>query len=449
MEWDQATVHISMMGWTSISSVFEGIRAYWNEERQQLYVFHLDAHLKRLYQSMKIMRMDCLYSPEQLTDAITGLLRANDFRADAYVQPLAYFTGGIPGYEAVWEDPAEVVITPRLAPSNLGTGKLAHCNVSSWNRISDNVMPPRAKAISNYQNSRYVSTESRVNGYDYGIILNQQGKVAEASYACIFIIRDGVAITPPVSAGILESITRETVRELLENELDLPVLERDVERTELYIADEVFLCGTAVEVQPVVSVDRYRVGDGEAGPIVSRLESLFHQVVRGSHPARIPTGSTRFIPRHEGDAMKPADLDSFWRDTLEELGETPPNPRLTELPEQTHREFVTSAVTLDSFGGQRIRGWYSVPAHRWGDRRVAAILAVPGYGGAKAIPVNLALAGYAVLTLFPRGQGESLQDWDVDPGATKLTHRLGDREQILLPGRLHGLRAGHRLPRWP
>ena len=177
------------------------------------------------------------------------------------------------------------MITPRLAPSNLGTGKLAHCNVSSWNRISDNVMPPRAKAISNYQNSRYVSTESRVNGYDYGIILNQQGKVAEASYACIFIIRDGVAITPPVSAGILESITRETVRELLENELDLPVLERDVERTELYIADEVFLCGTAVEVQPVVSVDRYRVGDGETGPIVSRLESLFHQVVRGSHPS--------------------------------------------------------------------------------------------------------------------------------------------------------------------
>lgn len=288
VEWDQATVHISMMGWTSISSVFEGIRAYWNEEQEQLFIFHLDAHLKRLYQSMKIMRMDCLYSPEQLTGAITGLLRANDFRADAYVQPLAYFTGGIPGYQAVWEDPAEVVITPRLAPSNLGSGKLAHCNVSSWNRISDNVMPPRAKAISNYQNSRYVSTESRVNGYDYGIILNQQGKVAEASYACIFIIRDGVAITPPVSAGILESITRETVRELLENELDVPVLERDVERTELYIADEVFLCGTAVEVQPVVSVDRYRVGDGETGPIVSRLEALFHQVVRGKHPAYTP-----------------------------------------------------------------------------------------------------------------------------------------------------------------
>ena len=281
VKWEEALVHISMMGWTSISSVFEGIRAYWNPEEEQLYLFHLEAHLKRLFQSMKIMRMDCLYSREELREAITTLLRRNQYRGDTYVQPLAYFIGGIPGYQAVWEDPGEVVITTRNAPSNLGTGKLAHCNVSSWNRISDNVMPPRAKAISNYQNSRYVSTESKVNGYDHGIILNQQGKVAEASYSCVFIIRDGVAITPPISAGILESITRETVKRLLGEEMGVPVVERDVERTELYVADEVFLCGTAVEVQPVVSVDRYRVGTGEPGPVVSRLEELFHRAVRG------------------------------------------------------------------------------------------------------------------------------------------------------------------------
>ena len=230
VEWNKATVHISMIGWTSISSVFEGIRAYWNEGDQELYIFHLDAHLNRLFQSMKIMRMACLYSKEQLAQAIATVLRSNEYKQDSYIQPLAYFTGGIPGYQAVFEDPGEVVITTRSAPSNLGTGKVAHCNISSWNRISDNVMPPRAKAISNYQNSRYVSTESRVNGYDYGIILNQQGKVSEASYACIYIVRDGVAITPPISAGILESITREVVRELLEKELQVPVVERDVER---------------------------------------------------------------------------------------------------------------------------------------------------------------------------------------------------------------------------
>ena len=145
-------------------------------------------------------------------------------------------------------------------------------------------MPPRAKAITNYQNSRYVSTESRINGYDFGIILNQDGKVSEASYACIYMIRDGVAITPLISSGILESITRESLKQLLEQELKVPVVEREVERTELYVADEVFLCGTSVEMQPVGSVDRYRVGDGEIGTVTARLQSLFHRVVRGGHP---------------------------------------------------------------------------------------------------------------------------------------------------------------------
>ena len=285
VEWDKAMVHASLLGWSAISSVFEGIRAYWNDQRQELYIFHLDAHLKRLFQSMKIMRMASPFLAEELRLGITELLRANDYRCDTYIQPLAYFGGGIPGYLAVLERPGEILVTARPSPTNLDTPNVFHCNVSSWNRISDNVMPPRAKAITNYQNSRYVSTESRVNGYDFGIILNSQGKVSEASYACIFIVRDGVAITPPVSAGILESITREVVKELLEKELSVPVVERDVERTELYIADEVFICGTAVEVQAVGSVDKYQVGNGETGPVVARLRELFRQVVRGDLPA--------------------------------------------------------------------------------------------------------------------------------------------------------------------
>ena len=283
-EWENATVHVSMLGWTAISAVFEGIRAYWNGGRRELYVFQLYAHLKRLFQSMKIMRMKSPCSQEELARAMTDLLRANDYRCDAYIQPLAYFGEGIPGYLAVLDRPGEVVITARTSPSNLGEAKVAHCNVSSWNRISDNVMPPRAKAITNYQNSRYVSTESRINGYDFGIILNQQGKVAEATYACLFIVRDGVAITPPISSGILESITREVVSQLLKSELGVPVVERELERTELYIADEVFICGTAVEVQAVGSVDRYQVGDGETGPVVSRLRELFGTVVYGDDP---------------------------------------------------------------------------------------------------------------------------------------------------------------------
>ena len=281
VEWEKATVHVSMLGWTAISSVFEGIRAYWNPDHQELYIFQLDAHLKRLFQSMKIMRMASPYGKAELAQAIISLLWANEYHCDAYIQPIAYFGGGIPGYLAVLEEPGEVVITTCPAPSNLGSFKVAHCAVSSWTRISDNVMPPRAKAITNYQNSRYVSTEARINGYDFGIILNQDGKVAEASYACVYIVRDGVAITPPVSAGILESITREAVKQLLERQLEVPVVERDVDRTELYIADEALLCGTAVEVQPIGSVDRYKVGDGEPGPLVSRLTGVFHDIVRG------------------------------------------------------------------------------------------------------------------------------------------------------------------------
>lgn len=282
VEWEEATVHISTLAWSAISAVFEGIRAYWSPEQEQLYVFQLDAHIRRLFQSMKIMRMACPHTSEELARGIIAPLRANECRCDTYVQPLAYFGGGIPGYLAVLEEPGDVVVTTRPASSGLAEPKLAHCNVSSWTRISDNVMPPRAKAITNYQNSRYVSTESRINGYDYGIILNQDGKVAEASYACLYIIRDGVAITPPVSAGILESITREVVKELLKDELQVPVVERDLDRTELYIADEVFVCGTAVEIQAVGSVDRYKVGDGEQGPVVTRLKELFRGIVFGA-----------------------------------------------------------------------------------------------------------------------------------------------------------------------
>ena len=286
VEWEKATVHISMLAWSAISAVFEGIRGYWNSETQQLYVFHLEAHLKRLFQSMKIMRMTSPYSKDQLAEAIVGLLRSNECRSDTYVQPLAYFGGGVPGYLAVLEQPGEIVITTRSASSGLDEAKAARCNVSSWTRISDNVMPPRAKAITNYQNSRYVSTESHINGYDYGIILNPNGKVAEASYACIYLIRDGVALTPPWSAGILESVTREVVKELLTEELGIPVLEREIDRTELYLADEVFICGTAVEVEAVGSVDKYTVGDGDQGPVVTRLKGLFRNVVRGDDPKR-------------------------------------------------------------------------------------------------------------------------------------------------------------------
>ena len=280
--WQDANVHASTLGWSAISMVFEGIRGYWNAESEQLNIFRLEDHMKRLLRSMKVMRMTSPWSVAELTAAVIDLVQANEFRDDVYIQPLAYFGGSTtPGYLAVEEQPGDITIFNRQVGSVLGAGRTVTCGVSSWTRISDNVMPPRVKAIANYQNSRYVADESSRHGYDFGVILNQQGKVAEISYACLYIIRDGVAITPPVSAGILESITRDVVRQLLQDELDIPVVERDVDRTELYIADEMFICGTGAEVQAVHSVDRYTIGNGGIGPIVADLEQLFNDIVRG------------------------------------------------------------------------------------------------------------------------------------------------------------------------
>ena len=156
VEWENAIVHASMLGWSSISMVFEGIRGYWNPEQEQLHIFHLDAHLKRLSQSMKIMKMKSPCDKDELSKSILELVRANELHGDCYIQPLAYFGEGRPGYLAASETAGEITIFARNAGSVLGTGGGVHCGVSSWSRLADNVMPPRAKAISNYQNSRYV-----------------------------------------------------------------------------------------------------------------------------------------------------------------------------------------------------------------------------------------------------------------------------------------------------
>ncbi len=286
--WEDAVVHASTLGWSAISMVFEGIRGYWNSEEEQLNLFHLDLHIERLLRSMKVMRMTSPWSVDELKQAIVRLVQANEFREDIYVQPLAYFGGSTtPGYLPVAERPGDITIFNRQVGSVLGSGQVTSCGVSSWTRISDNVMPPRVKAIANYQNSRYVADESSRHGYDFGIILNPQGKVSEISYACLYIVRDGVAVTPPVSAGILESITRDVVKQLFQDELGIPVIERDVDRTELYIADEVFICGTGAELQAVGSIDGYKIGDGKIGSVVTQLERLFHDIVRGKdsrHP---------------------------------------------------------------------------------------------------------------------------------------------------------------------
>ena len=277
--WNDATIHLTTLGTSSVSSVFEGIRAYSNPGTRALCVFRLDAHLERFAQSIRLMRMKQNFSSAQLRDGLLEMLRANKYADDVYIRPFAFVEsslfGSAPG------DQARIVISPSQMPSRLKSGKLSHMCVSSWSRITDNVMPPRVKASSNYLNSRLASEEARRNGYDSALILNPNGKVAEAPGACLMIVRDGKIITPSVTSGILESITRATLIQLCREVLKIEVIEREVDRTELYVAHEAFLCGTGAEITPIASVDRFTLGDGNLGPITQQVESLYHDLVRG------------------------------------------------------------------------------------------------------------------------------------------------------------------------
>lgn len=298
--WEEATVHVTAIGWSGVAAIFEGIMSYWNEEQEELLVFRLDAHLQRLLRSQKMMRMSRDYTVEQLTDGITELLRLNECRQDTYVFPLAFLSSsGFRRFSSTEPAKTEITITTRPGPSHLLKREWKHACVSSWTRIDDTIMPPRIKNISNYRNSQLASGEASMNGYDTPILLNTRGKVAEGPGACIMMVRDGRLITPGVTESILESITRNSIIELA-RDLGIEVVERSVDRTELYIADEVFFCGTAAEITPIVSVDRYTVGDGEQGPITTRLEQLFHDVVRGKE-ARYrhwvtPVGAPKAVP---------------------------------------------------------------------------------------------------------------------------------------------------------
>jgi branched-chain amino acid aminotransferase len=279
--WAEATIHVTELGWSTIGAVFEGIRAYWNEDQGELYVFRLQEHLERLARSMKLVRLPLDYSLEALTEAIIELLRENGTRADTYIRPLAYTSNSAtrrydrPGFEA------ELLINTSDMASHLLTGMTQQAKISSWRRISEDVMPPRVKNLSNYRNGQLARLEAQYDGYDTGLLLNHYGQVSEAPGACVMLVRDGVLITPDLRSSILESITREALLVLAKEELGIQVEERPVDRTELYLADEIFLCGTAAEITPIVSVDKYPVGNGEIGPITHELERIFNDVLRG------------------------------------------------------------------------------------------------------------------------------------------------------------------------
>ena len=277
--WEHATIHVTQIGTASVSSVFEGIRAYLNPQTNELNVFQLDAHLKRFLQSIRLVRLECEYSVQNLRDAVVSLVRDNQPERDVYIRPFAYAESRTFG--AATSPLAHVIIHVTDWDSKLRTDTVSHSCVSSWTRLTDNQMSPRIKASANYLNSRYANEEAKRNGYDHAILLTPEGKVAEGPGMCLMLVRDGKLITPSVTSGILESITRETIIQLARDVLNLNVVERDVDRTELYTADEAFFCGTGIEVVPIVTIDRMKLGDGAPGEISKKLQSCYHDVVRG------------------------------------------------------------------------------------------------------------------------------------------------------------------------
>ena len=229
---------------------------------------------------MRFQRLESRWTAGDLAAASAELLRANQVREDSYVRPLAYF-GDTTWFSTGAESRTHCFIWTTPFRSVLGSGATVRACVSTWTRLADNMMPPRIKCISNYQNSRMALIEAVRHGYDSPILLNDRGKVTEGPASCLFIVRDGVAITPAISSGILESVTRRTILKICREELLIPAEEREVDRSELYVADEAFFCGTGAEIQAVSEIDGYQMGSGAMGPVTARIERAFHELVRG------------------------------------------------------------------------------------------------------------------------------------------------------------------------
>ena len=275
-----AKVSITAPGLSYAALVFEGIRAYWNEEHKQLYIFRLEAHLYRFINSMKLLKFIDYPNISSIKADILQNIQANNYKEDIYIR--------LQGYIDEWGEMAvrtpvstSIVSYPRPRAIAFTEGK--KFTVSSWQRLDDNASPPRIKASANYLNSRLASIQAKESGYDGGIMLGANGKVSEGPGGCIFLIRNGNLITPSITSGILESITRDSILEIAET-LKLNFETRDVDRTELYIADEIFYCGTGQEIMPILSVDKMLAGDGMPGKITKILQNEFTEIVRGNNP---------------------------------------------------------------------------------------------------------------------------------------------------------------------
>lgn len=265
------------------TAVFEGIRAYWNEEEKQLYAFRVPEHYDRLQRSAKIMYMESPYTTEEYCDITKKLLAKNNYKQDCYMRPTLYKSAQKVGPGLYDNEDSFLIISNKMG-DYIDTSKGLRVCVSSWRRNGDNSIPPRAKVAGSYANAALIKTDAHNAGFDDAVVLDEAGQVTEGSAMNLFLVQNGKLVTTMKTDNILVGVTRNTIIELARDVLGIETEERAIDRTELYISDEAFYCGTGAQVSPIVEVDNRKLGDGNVGPISKELQKLYFDVVKGKVP---------------------------------------------------------------------------------------------------------------------------------------------------------------------
>jgi len=278
---DQAKVSIQNNTFQYGTGIFEGIRAYWNPDEGQLYLFRMVEHYVRLLRNCRVLKLTIGKDEKELSEITLELLRKNHPETDTYIRPIAYVDSDGIGPKFIGYSTGFAMYTLPLG-DYIDVSRGIKVGFSSWRRINDNSIPARCKVTGGYVNSALAKTEALEHGYDEAIFLTEGGFISEGSAENIFLVRGGKLITPALSEDILEGITRETVIELAREELGIETIERPIGRTELYVADEAFLCGTGAQISPMIEVDKRPLGTGRIGPISTKIQALYFDVVKGT-----------------------------------------------------------------------------------------------------------------------------------------------------------------------
>ncbi len=279
---EEAKISVVTHAFNYGTGVFEGIRGNWNEDKDELYLFRVKEHYERLYRSCKMINIDLRYSLDQLEEMTLDLVKSCGYKEDIYVRPLAYKSGDLVGLR-VHDIPDDFLIYVVPFGNYLESDKGITCSFSSFLRVEDSMIPPSAKVTGMYVNNSLAKSEAVWRGFVEAIMLTRDGFISEGSGENIFLVKDGVVYTPQITDHILEGLTRNTLIELCKNELGIEVVERRIPKSDVVVADEFFMTGTAAHVTPVLSVDGRDIGDGSIGPITSKLQKLYFDIVKGKN----------------------------------------------------------------------------------------------------------------------------------------------------------------------